>query len=88
MVKLILRNKEYEVKPGMNLQAALKKCDIIPESVIATRDGEMILDDEILKDGDIVKLVAVLSGGSATESNISRCSVQNLPTLHSEVKDL
>ena len=64
MVKLILRNKEYEVRPGMNLQAALKKCDIVPESVIATRDGEMILDDEILKDGDVVKLVAVISGGS------------------------
>ena len=63
LVKLILRNKEYEVKPGMNLQAALKKCDILPESVIATRDGEMILDDEILKDGDVVKLVAVISGG-------------------------
>jgi len=64
LVKLILRNKEYEVKPGMNLLAALKKCDIVPESVIATRDGEMILDDEILKDGDVVKLVAVISGGS------------------------
>jgi len=63
MVKLILRNKEYEVRPGMNLQAALKKCDILPESVIATRDGEMILDDEILKDEDVVKLVAVISGG-------------------------
>ena len=65
LVKLILRNKEYEVKPGMNLQAALKKCDIIPESVVATRDGEMILDDEILKDGDVVKLVAVISGGGS-----------------------
>ena len=64
LVKLILRNKEYEVKPGMNLQAALKKCDILPESVIATRDGDMILDDEILKDGDVVKLVAVISGGA------------------------
>ena len=49
LVKLILRGKEYEVKPGMNLQAALKKCDILPESVIATRNGEMILDDEILR---------------------------------------
>jgi sulfur carrier protein len=63
LVKLILRDKEYEVRPGMNLLAALKKCNIIPESVIATRDGEMILDDEILKDGDVVKLVAVISGG-------------------------
>jgi len=62
-VKLILRNKEYEVKPGMMLLDALRKINVIPESVIATRDGEMILDDEILKDGDVVKLIAVISGG-------------------------
>mgnify|MGYP001155041426 FL=1 len=62
-VKLILRNKEYEVKPGMMLLDALRKINVIPESVIATRDGEMILDDEILRDGDVVKLIAVISGG-------------------------
>jgi sulfur carrier protein ThiS len=62
-VKLILRDKEYEVRHGMMLLDALKKCGIVPESVIATRDGEMIIDDEILKDGDVVRLVAVISGG-------------------------
>jgi len=63
-VKLILRDKEYEVKSGMMLLDALRKCGIVPESVIATREGEMILDDEILKDGDVIKLIAVISGGS------------------------
>ncbi|HLA06196.1 MAG TPA: MoaD/ThiS family protein, partial [Anaerolineales bacterium] len=63
-VKLILREKEYEVRPGMTLLDALKKSNILPESVIATRDGEMILDDEILTEGDVVKLIAVISGGS------------------------
>jgi sulfur carrier protein len=61
--KLTLRDKEYEVKHGMMLLDALKKCGIVPESVIATREGEMILDDEILKDGDVVRLIAVISGG-------------------------
>jgi len=61
--KLILRDKEYEVRAGMNLLDALKKSHIVPESVIATRVGEMILEDEILKDGDVVKLIAVISGG-------------------------
>ena len=63
MVKLILRNQEYKVRPGMDLLAALEKCGILSESVIATRDGELILDDEILKDGDVIKLVSVISGG-------------------------
>ena len=63
-VKLILRGKEYEVKAGMTLQDSLRKIDILPEGVIATCDGEMILEDEILKDGATVKLIAVISGGS------------------------
>jgi sulfur carrier protein ThiS len=73
LVKLILRNKEYEVKPGMTLLSALQKINVVPESVIATREGEMILDDEILKDGDVVKLIAVISGGTGVdirESNV------------------
>ncbi|HNE05932.1 MAG TPA: MoaD/ThiS family protein [Anaerolineales bacterium] len=62
-VKLVLRNKEFEVKAGMALLDALKKCNIMPESVIATRDGELITEDELLKDGEVIKLVAVISGG-------------------------
>jgi len=48
----------------MTLLSALEKVDVIPESVIATRDGEMILEDEILREGDVIKLVAVISGGA------------------------
>jgi sulfur carrier protein len=63
-VKLIFRDKEHEVKPGMTLLDSLKKINMLSESVIATRNGEMILDDEILKDGDVVRLIAVISGGA------------------------
>ncbi|MDD2920920.1 MAG: MoaD/ThiS family protein [Anaerolineales bacterium] len=65
IAKLILRDKEYEVKPGMTLLDALKKINVTPESVIATRDGEMITDDEIVRSGDAIKLIAVISGGGA-----------------------
>ena len=63
MVKLILRDKEYEVKPGMTLLSSLQKINVLPESVIAACHDELILEDEILKDGDVVKLIAVISGG-------------------------
>jgi sulfur carrier protein ThiS len=63
MVKLILRNHEHEIRPGMTLLSSLKLINVLPESVLAVRNGEMILEDEILKDGDLVKLVSVISGG-------------------------
>lgn len=63
-VKLNLRGKEYEVRAGMTLLDALKKINVLSESVLAVRAGEMILDDEILKEGDVIRLVAVISGGA------------------------
>lgn len=62
-VKIILRDKEYELKAGMTLLSCLKKLDILPQTVLATRDGELIEEDEILQDGQVIKLVAVISGG-------------------------
>jgi sulfur carrier protein ThiS len=63
MVKLILREKEYEVRPGMTLLDALKKNGILSEGVICTRAGELMAEDEILKDGDVIKLISAISGG-------------------------
>mgnify|MGYP001285066448 CR=1 FL=1 len=62
-VKLTLRDKEFIVKPGMTLRDSLSKIDVLPEAVLATRQGEMITEDEILQDGDEIKLIAVISGG-------------------------
>ena len=62
-VKLILRDQTYELKPGMSLRSCLEKINVEPEGVLAVRDGALITDDEILNDGEVVKLVAVISGG-------------------------
>lgn len=63
-VKLLLRDKEYQVKPGMTLRDSLHKINLLPEATLAVRQGVMITEDEILVDGDVVKLVAVISGGA------------------------
>lgn len=64
-VILVLRGKQYEVKPGMTLRHSLERIGVIPETVLATREGELLTEDEVLKDGEVIKLVAVISGGSA-----------------------
>jgi sulfur carrier protein ThiS len=61
--KLILRNQEFEVRHNSTLRDALLKLSIQPDTVLATRDGELITDDEILRDGQVIKLVSVISGG-------------------------
>jgi len=63
MVKITLRDKKYEIRPGMTLLSALEQIGILPEAVIATRQGELIEEDEILREGETIKLIAVISGG-------------------------
>jgi len=60
---IILRDKKYEVKAGSTLFAALNKLEILPESVICMCDGKLITEDTILRDGETIKLVSVISGG-------------------------
>ena len=61
--KLILRDEEIEIKHGMTVRIALQKINVMPETVLAIRNGGLITDDEIIRDGDVIKLVAVISGG-------------------------
>ncbi len=61
--KVILRNDSYEVEPGKTIQHTLEELGINRESVLPTRDGDLIADDVVIRSGDIIKLVAVISGG-------------------------
>lgn len=63
--KLTFRKQEFEVEAGITIYHALQKLGIDEHSVITTRDGDVLTDDEILQDGDVIKLVAVISGGSS-----------------------
>jgi sulfur carrier protein ThiS len=61
--KIILRKKEYDIRHGMTIRSALLRMDIQPESVLPTRAGELVSEEEIIKEGDVIKLVNVISGG-------------------------
>ncbi len=63
MVEITFRNKKFEVKDNITARDALKRLNIDPESVLVTVNGKLVTDDVILRQGDRVKLVAVVSGG-------------------------
>lgn len=60
-----LRDQKYEVKPGSDMRHILLMLGIQPESVLITRNGQLITDDEIPNNGDVIKLVSVISGGAS-----------------------
>ena len=59
-----LRGQEFKVRSGMTIRSALLRLEIQPEAVLPTRDGELLTDDEILQEGDEIRLIAVISGGA------------------------
>lgn len=62
-VKITLREQRYDIRAGMTLRHALLKLNIQPQTVLPTRAGELITDEEILREGDEIRLIAVISGG-------------------------
>ena len=56
-------NETKEIEFSGTVSELLKKLSINPETVIAAKNDELVPEDEELKDGDEVKLLAVISGG-------------------------
>jgi sulfur carrier protein ThiS len=61
--KIVLRKKEFIVKHGMTIRSAILKLDLQPESVLPTRKGELISEEDIIHEGDEITLIPVISGG-------------------------
>ena len=66
-MQIKFRDKKYEVKGGMTAREAMRKIGVDPESVLIVVNGKLATDDVLLREGDEVKLVAVVSGGSAAD---------------------
>ena len=63
-VELVLRDRKYVVTAGQTIRQALENLDIVPETVLPVRQGKLVPEDEILQEGESIRLVAVISGGS------------------------
>jgi sulfur carrier protein ThiS len=62
-MKITYRDKEWELQGRRRVQDAIKEVGLIPQTVLAVRDGKLLTGDVMLDENDEVKLVAVISGG-------------------------
>ena len=63
MLTIVYRDKEWELKDGMTVRDAILKVGLDIEAVLAVRDGQLINEETLTRDGDVIRLVAVISGG-------------------------
>lgn len=57
------KNTNLELDNSSIVSDLLKKLSINPVTVIISRNNELILEDEELKDKDEIKILSVISGG-------------------------
>jgi len=62
-VTLILRKQEFQLEGTMTVKEALKRLNLSPESHLVVRNGELLNENDVLRDGDVVKIVPSISGG-------------------------
>jgi len=62
---VILKRKEqvYTVEAGKTLEQALRELGILPETVLAIKDGRIVPLSHRPADGEELELVDVISGG-------------------------
>jgi sulfur carrier protein len=63
-MQITYRDKQFEIKPNITARDAIKKIGLDPESVLVVVNGKLVTDDVVLREGDEVNLVAVVSGGT------------------------
>ena len=62
-MKIKINDKLLNVKSGSSVMDALKEAGINTETVLVKKKGKLIPNDEHLKNGDVLELINVISGG-------------------------
>jgi sulfur carrier protein len=64
-MKVILRNprREVELDGVQRVADVFRRLELIPESYLAIRSGELVTADELVAETDVLELRPVISGG-------------------------
>ncbi len=63
-ITVIHRHKEYTLPAGIRVRQALEMVGVSPESHLVVYKGTLVTTDLTLQEGDVIRLVPVISGGS------------------------
>ena len=63
---VVLRNprRAVDVAGNRRVKDVLRELQIIPETVLVIRGDDLITTDQMVRDGDVIELRPVMSGGT------------------------
>jgi sulfur carrier protein len=62
-MRVLYRDKAWDVDGKKTVRQVIEELGLIPDTVIAVRDGKLITEDTMLYPDDEVRLIGVISGG-------------------------
>ena len=64
-VKVLFQGKEYmvELKDEASVADALKAANVSIQSVIPRMNGSVVTDEDVVKEGDVIDALRIVSGG-------------------------
>jgi sulfur carrier protein len=62
-MQVTYRERHWSFDETMTVTQLLSRIAVLPESVLVIRNGQLVTEDQVLKPQDVVKVVAVISGG-------------------------
>jgi len=63
MVRVTYKNQEWDLRPGSTVDAAMRKVGVSREEALPLVNKRLVAEDTILREGDVLELVPVVSGG-------------------------
>ncbi len=62
-VRLILRKQVFILDGTITVKEAFQQLSLSSESHLIVRDGELLNENDVLRDGEEVKIIPAISGG-------------------------
>lgn len=63
-IVVTIRKQEFEFEGTHTIRQIMEKLSLSLEAYLAVKDGELLNENDVARDGDKIQLIAVISGGS------------------------
>ena len=65
-IKLVLRKQEFQLEEkSIQVKQVFRQLNLSPEAHLLVRNGELLNENDWLRDGEEIKIVPVISGGAS-----------------------
>ena len=62
-MRVLYRDKAWDIEGKKTVRQVIEEVGLIPDTVLAVRDGKLLTEDTVLNPDDEVRLIGVISGG-------------------------